>query len=203
MQSTASTQSSPPSPDYLCYICGKSFEMADEMIEHVEKEHAVNVPNNVSDTNSGMTLKEKLAKYHHDTENNLILSCTICDNKFAVIKHLIAHIQAHHNIPVEDMNHVQTQPVLKISEFQQCLFCENFFTCAAQLSVHTADEHVKSVVTFDEEISHLEYNTTGRYPKIAERTFNLNIGNTDCKMIVRYKRRIKESQFSICVMVKN
>ena len=187
-------------PVYLCYDCGKTLKTIDAMKDHVEQEHAIIIPKCEEvhfNSYSKLGFNKKLAEYN--TESNLNLACTICGNKFAVFKHMMAHMQHHHNIPVKVLNSAQTQPVF--NELK-CPFCENTFACAALLGEHTTNEHLISVENVDEEIFDKEYKS-GRFSKNLEQTFNLTIGNTSSKMIVRYERKCKEAKFSVCVKIKN
>ena len=189
----------PTPPVYLCYICEKSSKRIEDMKKHVEQEHGNNAKEQDGNTNSDRTLEHKLSEYNNNNDNN-ILSCTMCGNKFAVIDHLVAHIHAYHNIPVTYSNPARRKPMIISSEFQ-CNFCEKSFPCAAQLSEHTKSEHVKSAISLDEDILDLSYETE-KYSKIAEKTFNLDICNTSSKITIRYQRRHKDAQFSVRVKVK-
>ena len=188
-------------PVYSCYICGKPLKNVEDMKDHVDKDHSdvffksdaiAKLPNKVKDS----------SEFSGSKNNNNLLACDNFGNKFAVLKHVIAHIKAHHNISVKDHDPAQTQPSMNSFVFK-CPFCGNKFTCAAQLSDHTKLIHVQSLVIFDETPVIQSRSCHGRFSKHLEKTFNMNIGNTFSSITVRYERRCKESNFSVSIKIKN
>ena len=123
--------------------------------------------------------------------------------KFAVFKHVIAHMGSHHHIYVNERNPTQMQHLVFSCKFK-CPFCEQSFPSAAQLGEHTKSIHVRFAMIFDNETAIIRPRSThGRFPKFVEKTFNLNIGNTFSKITLIYERRCKESNFSVSIKNKN
>ncbi|XP_012546304.1 zinc finger protein 567 [Bombyx mori] len=147
--------------DLSCNACGANFDVIDNLIKHLSKEHEVKFYSDIHN----YILEFKLT----DSE---ILNCALCNSTFETFKMLLQHMNGHYRNYICEIcdlgfinkhrlkNHQRTH---EIGDFQ-CSFCDKVFTTRVRKMCHEKYTH-NSSARYTTNCPHCEQSFTSYYQR--------------------------------------